>query len=252
MIVTNPSDMLIPQLRRLWKVAFGDEDDFLDLFFSTAFSPDRCRCIQENGQLLAAHYWFDVSFDGQKMAYLYAVATDPDHRGKGLCRALMADAQAHLTSLGYEGILLVPQDKGLRHMYRRMGFDDITTVTEFTAPPEDTDLPMRRLTAAEYELRRRAYLPEGSALQEGISIRFLSEMALFFEGTDWLAAVTLQGDVLRCQELLGNPDTAYGIVAAFGCREGHFRIPGADTPFAQGVKLSGNCHFPSYFGLAFD
>lgn len=252
MTITNPSDNLIPQLRRLWKAAFGDTDDFLDLFFTTAFSPDRCRCILEEGQLLAAHYWFDVTCDDQKMAYLYAVATDPAHRGKGLCRALMEDAKQHLAQFGYDALLLVPQDEGLRNMYRRMGFEDITTVTEFTAPPEDTELPMRRLTAAEYEARRRGYLPEGSALQEGVSTRFLAKTALFFEGSGWLAALSLDGDDLRCQELLGDPDTAYGIVAAFGCREGFFRIPGPDKPFAQGVKLNPNCHFPSYFGLAFD
>ena len=99
---------------------------------------------------------------------------------------------------------------------------------------------------------RRGYLPEGGALQEGVSTRFLAKTALFFEGSGWLAALSLDGDDLRCQELLGNPDTAYGIVAAFGCREGFFRIPGPDKPFAQGVKLNPNCHFPSYFGLAFD
>lgn len=252
MTITNPSDNLIPQLRRLWKAAFGDEDAFLDLFFSTAFSPDRCRCILEEDQLLAAHYWFDVRCDGQKMAYLYAVATDPAHRGKGLCRALMEDAKVHLAAQGYRALLLVPQDEDLRAMYRRMGFEDITTVTEFTAPPEDAELPMRRLTAKEYEARRRSCLPEGGALQEGASIRFLSETALFFEGSDWLAALTLDGDTLRCQELLGNPDAAYGMVAAFGCREGFFRIPGPDRAFAQGLKLDHFCHFPSYFGLAFD
>lgn len=252
MTITNASEDLVPQLRALWKAAFGDGDDFLDLFFAAAFSPDRCRCILDGDRLLAAHYWFDVSAGGQKMAYLYAVATDPAHRGKGLCRHLMEDAKRHLPALGYDALLLVPQDEGLRNMYRKMGFEDITTVTEFTAPPEDTDLAMRRLTAEEYEIRRRTLLPEGGAIQEGASTRFLSQIALFFEGNGWLAALTLEGDTLRCHELLGDPDTAYGITAAFGCREGFFRIPGADKPFAQGQKLGYNCHFPSYFGLAFD
>lgn len=252
MTVTNASEALIPQLRQLWKAAFGDSDDFLDLFFTTAFSPDRCRCILEDGKLLAAHYWFDVTCDGQKMAYLYAVATDPAHRGKGLCRSLMADAKNHLTALGCDALLLVPQDEGLRAMYRRMGFEDITTVTEFTAPPEDTEIPMRRLTAAEYKIRRRGFLPVGGVVQEGVNIQFFSKTALFFEGRGWLAALTLEGETLRCQELLGDADAAYGIVAAFGCREGFFRIPGPDKAFAQGMKLNPHCHYPSYFGIAFD
>ena len=43
MSVTYANENLIPGLRELWKKAFGDTDEFLDLFFSTAYSPDRCR-----------------------------------------------------------------------------------------------------------------------------------------------------------------------------------------------------------------
>ena len=252
MTITSPSENHIPQLRRLWKEAFGDGDAFLDLYFSTAFSPDRCRCVLEEEAVLAALYWFDVEWEGRKTAYLYAVATDPAHQGKGLCRRLMADTPRHLEQSGYALALLVPQDEPLRKMYRRMGYEDITTVTEFTAPPEETELPMHRLTAPEYEARRKDFLPPGGVIQSGVSIRFLAGMALFFEGCGWLAALTLEGDTLRCLELLGDPDAAYGITAAFGCREGSFRIPGADKSFAQGLKLKPDCHFPSYFGLAFD
>ena len=252
MTVTNASENLIPQLRQLWKTAFGDTDDFLDLFFTTAFSPDRCRCILDGRELLAAHYWFDVSYRNEKMAYLYAVATDPRHRGRGLCRRLMDDTASYLQQQGYHALVLVPQDEGLRTMYRRMGYEDATTVTEFTAPPEDTDLPMRRLTPGEYALRRRAWLPADSVIQEGANLEFLSKMALFFEGTSWLAALALDGDILRCHELLGDPDAAYGIVAAFGCREGFFRIPGPDKPFAQVKYLKPVRQKMSYFGFAFD
>ena len=91
MTVTTPDCRHIPELRSLWKTAFGDEDAFLDAFFSTAYSPDRCRCIIEDDGIQAALYWFDASCAGHKFAYLYAVATDPAHRGKGLCRKLMED-----------------------------------------------------------------------------------------------------------------------------------------------------------------
>ena len=42
------------------------------------------------------------------------------------------------------------------------------------------------------------------------------------------------------------------LVAAFGCGEGRFRIPGKDQPFAQYRKLVPDCPEPTYFGLAFD
>ena len=36
MSVVYPYEKLIPSLRDLWKKAFGDEDDFLDIFYNTA------------------------------------------------------------------------------------------------------------------------------------------------------------------------------------------------------------------------
>lgn len=252
MNIDYPVSSQIQPLRKLWKLAFGDEDAFLDLFFTHAFSPQRCRCITENGEVTAALYWFDAECTGQKFAYLYAVATHPSHRNRGLCRALLEDVRQLLSKQGYAGLILVPQSDSLSAMYRKMGFSDCTTVTEFTAPAEDTSLPLRRLSAAEYARLRREMLPPGGILQEGESLSFLSSLALFFAGNGWLAAVSMDGQKLHCHELLGDPDVSYALVAALGCREGFFRIPGADKPFAQYLPLTANCAKPGYFGFAFD
>jgi ribosomal protein S18 acetylase RimI-like enzyme len=252
MKIAAPDRHHITQLRTLWKSAFGDEDAFLDAFFSTAYSPARCLCILDEDQVLAALYWFDASCENHKFAYLYAVATDPAHRGKGLCRRLMDATAQHLTVQGYSGLILVPQKEPLRRMYRKMGYTDCGSVSTFTAPPEDLPLSLRRLTAAEYALRRRKLLPPAGVIQEEESLFFLASYALFFEGDDWLAALTIEEGKLVCHELLGNPDAAYALVAAFGCGEGRFRIPGQDQPFAQYRKLIPTCPEPGYFGLAFD
>ena len=63
----------ISSLRRLWKEAFGDTDEFLDAFFSTGFSPDRCRSITMEGETAAAAYWLPCVCQGQPFAYIYAV-----------------------------------------------------------------------------------------------------------------------------------------------------------------------------------
>jgi len=53
MLTDHPASHHIPQLRQLWKTAFGDTDAFLDSFFRTAFSPVRCRCILEEDRIAA-------------------------------------------------------------------------------------------------------------------------------------------------------------------------------------------------------
>jgi hypothetical protein len=75
MNINAPTLDLIPALRGLWKEAFGDSDDFLDMFWRTAFSYDRCRCVTVDGEVAAALYWFDCECRGERVAYIYAVAT---------------------------------------------------------------------------------------------------------------------------------------------------------------------------------
>ena len=69
MNINHPISEQIPQLRILWKEAFGDSDNFLDIFYSTAFSPERCLCATIGCELAAMAYWFDC----EDYAYIYAV-----------------------------------------------------------------------------------------------------------------------------------------------------------------------------------
>lgn len=252
MRIDHPTLHQIPALRQLWQEAFGDEDAFLDIFFSTAFSSDRCLCLWQEDTLAGALYWFDCSCRDQKFAYLYAVATAVPFRGRGICGKLMVHTHRLLAQRGYAGVILVPQSEPLRAMYRHMGYRDCTSVTEFTAPTELPEATLRHLTEAEYGTLRRELLPADGMVQEGENLRFLGSQAVLFGGNGWIAAVTPMGEKLHCHELLGDPDAAYGIVSALGCREGFFRIPGSDTPFAQYLPLAEHCPAPKYFGLAFD
>ena len=98
MIIKQPEPDQIPQLRQLWQEAFGDPDAFLDGFFQTAFAFDRCRCAVEGSRVQGALYWLDCAWEGQKLAYLYAVATRKDSRGQGICRRLMGTVHHHLAA----------------------------------------------------------------------------------------------------------------------------------------------------------
>lgn len=250
MNIDSPAEVHIPQLRALWKAAFGDDDDYLDLFFSTAFSPVRSRCVTEDGTVLAALYWFDVSCDGAPMAYLYAVATDPAARNRGLCRTLIEDTKQLLSQRGYAGILLNPADEGLCRMYRRMGFGPCATVSEMVCDAGSHPVPMKKVDAAEYARLRRDHLPAHSVLQEGATLDFLQGQADFYHGDHFLAAVSVYDGNFHCHELLGDISTAPGILRALSFDRGFFRFPGSEKPFASLHPLRPGCPVPSYFGIS--
>ena len=251
MTAVYPNELLIPGLRELWKKSFGDTDEFLDLFFSTAYAPDRCRCIADGDAVQSVLYWFDCFLEGQKMAYIYAVATDPDFRGRGLCRALMEDTMEVLRERGYSAAALLPQEEWLINMYAGMGFTPCTTVTEklYTAGEE---IPARRIDAQEYAHLRRGLLPAGGVIQEGENLAFLAGMAKLYAGEHFLAAVMETEGELWCPEFLGDPAAFPGLVKTLGFPEGRCRMPGGDRPFAMFRPLSKDAAKPLYFGLVFD
>ena len=251
MNIVTPTDAQIPGLRRLWKAAFGDTDAFLDDFYATAYAPERCRCVEEDGKIISVLYCFDCELQGAKLAYVYAVATDPDCRGRGLCRMLMEDTARQLKGLGYQGIVLVPQEPGLIRMYASMGYTPCGSVDEFHVMAGEA-IPVRRIGMEEYAAIRRALLPPGGVIQEGENLCFIATQAAFYAGDAWLAATAEVDGLLWCPELLGDVSAAPGLVKALGYREGSFRVPGSERPFAMFRPLAVDCPAPRYFGLAFD
>ncbi len=247
----HPTPDRIGALRKLWHIAFGDSEDFLDSFFGTAFACHRCLCIPEGETIAAALYWMDCSHAGQKLAYIYAVATHPDFRGRGLCKTLMTHTHQLLAKNGYQGVLLVPQDAGLRRMYGKMGYRDVGGQERISCEAGTDTLPIRAIGAVEFASLRRCLLPAGGVLQEGEGLDFLAGQLQFYTGDRFLLAAYAQGETLYGMELLGNADAAPGILNALGLSRGVFRVPG-QTPFAMFLPLSGTAVPPTYFGFAFD
>lgn len=243
--------MKTKQLKDLWFLAFGDSEEFIDLFFQTAYAPERCLFLTEGDQVTAALYWLDCEYKGQKQAYIYAVATHPDHRGKGLCRKLMDKAHEILKQQGYTAALLRPADDGLRRMYRKMGYQICTGVSEFDCIA-GSSVSVRKIGVDEYARLRQQFLPQDGVLQEGVSLDYLASYASLFTGADFLLAGAPYDGSFNGIELLGNPDAAPGILAALGYKTGSFRCPGKEIPFGMFLPLAEDAKTPGYLGLVFD
>lgn len=252
MTIDYPLYSQISGLRELWKEAFGDSDAFLDAFFDTAFSPRRCRCITENGAVLAVLYWFEATCGGQRFAYLYAVATAESHRGQGLFSALLQNTKQVLNAEGFDGILLVPESESLGRMYEKFGFTACTTVRDFSVSAGENEITMQEIGAAKFAPLRRELLPENGTLQEGETLAFLASQCHFWTGEGWLAVGQVYDDKLVCQEFLGDTSVMPGLLRTLNVPVGTFRTPGGDKAFAYLLPLHENCVRPAYFGLALD
>ena len=247
MIIDTPRDVL--SLRQLWKKAFGDTDAFLDGFFATGFALDRCRCLFQNEQLAGALYWFDCQWDGQKLAYLYAVATDPDFRGKGLCRALMEDTHRHLKTLGYAGTVLVPGNPGLFSLYKKLGYSPFCPMQTLTVASNNETAKLVKITPENYAERRRGSLPKGAVVQEIDALTFANTFCGFYAGETTLLCVAKEKNTLYFQEFLGDPAQLGSIVHALNGEKGVVRLPGGQSPYAMYHLFDDTTHIPTYFGI---
>ena len=250
MTIDYPARHQIPQLRKLWKAAFGDSDLFLDAFFEHGFSPRRCRCITRDGAVVSALYWFEATCRQQRFAYLYAVATAQDCRGQGLFTALLTDVKQVLRQEGYGGILLVPETESLGRMYEKLGFTCCTYVETMTVSAGETPVTMEEIGAETFAALRREMLPPGGVLQEGAVLPFLASQYHFWRGTGWLATGQVYDGKLVCQEFLGDRRAMSDLLRALGVPVGTFRTVGETVPFAYLLPLRDDCERPEYFALA--
>jgi len=252
MKIRHPYKEDIPQLKSLWKEAFSDTDEYIDTFFCTAYSGDRCLIAEENG-IVGMLYWLDASYFDTSIAYFYAIATKASHRGRGVCKALMSEAHKHLKGLGYTGAMLVPGEKGLFDFYKKLGYDISTYIDTFECHRAEGNIEIREINGEEYAALRRKYLPKNSVIQENESIKYLEKQAKLYTGKDFLLACRVNEGTLFGIELLGNKENAPLILAALDCKKGVFRTPGGKAPFSMYYPLKNHTLPPIfYFGLAFD
>ncbi len=250
MIIDHPRKEDIPALRRLWKQAFGDSDAFLDAFFGVGFAYDRCRCVFLEAEVTAALYWFDGELEGEKIAYLYAIATDLSHRGQGLCRLLMADTQACLIGRGYTEAVLLPAEKWLEAFYGAMGYRPFGSVMQKQYRAGKRCF-VRPVDGEEFALLRREHLPRGGIRQEGALLRFLATQAEFYAGEGFLAAISKETPK-TVVEFLGDLSQIPGLLGALKLQQATVRTPGGSKSCGMYLPLAPDAPVPTYLGLPMD
>ena len=266
-----------PRLRELWKLAFGDSDDYIDCFFAACPNPERMLVLEDANGVQAMTAWFDmplVSMDGGQWpgAYLYAVATHPDCRGKGYAGTLLAWAGEWLRDKGVACLTTVPASESLHRFFAANGFEEQFTLVEWEWIPDcaASPAPIRTVDGTEYGQLREKFLSnmahvackeEGLAYQQGVC--HLSGGGLFAAGTG-CACVERTGDTAVVKELLAPEGEHLAILAALAqevsAKRWLVRTPcemGREgKPFAMYRWLVEKPKqwptTPAYFGLAFD
>lgn len=116
----------IPQLKEIWHISFGDSEEYIDMFMEHQFKNAQTVVYEEDSKILSMFFLFrcDFSINGKTHPafYLYAAATLPQYRGKGIMGKMLEFSKSYAAENGFDFIILSPAEKSLYNYYGRFGF----------------------------------------------------------------------------------------------------------------------------------
>ena len=115
-------DTLRTECTRLWNEVFGDSNEFISAFMDNHYAESNMLYIESCDRLLSMLHLIPFELCETRVAYIYAVATDCNARGKGYATQLINKAIQKAKNEGYKAVITLPADSRLTEFYARFGF----------------------------------------------------------------------------------------------------------------------------------
>lgn len=223
-------------LKELWKQAFGDSEEYIDMFLDWNASLCRIAVYRAEGKIVSAAYLLPVSYiradhTKAKAWYLYAAATLPQYRRGGF----FGEVLSFIRERFLEPVFLVPAQKSLISYYERHGFwlwlEECVEKRAKNEAGQNAEACICDCTPQEYWSYREMLLKScGSVQWSEHFIRYIChENALWSKGTQKLIVqgdrsvpvlYQIEKDTLRIKEALPKTkDTTwlYALMRETGC-----------------------------------
>lgn len=114
------------QIAQLWITCFSERRAAVDYFLDNVFAGEDCLVHIEDGDVVAMVHMLPAHLaapDGRLQAhYIYAAATHPDFRSRGLMGKLLAEAFSYGEKRGDVCSFLLPSEPSLYDYYGRHGY----------------------------------------------------------------------------------------------------------------------------------
>ncbi len=158
--------------KNLWKVCFGDDDSYIDFYFSNKYKADETAVLLYNNEIAAMATMIPGKLvmptgNSQGLAMLYAVATHPESQGKGFSTQIMEFCHKHLMEKGVDLSILVPAEESLFDFYSKRGYQEAFYIRETILTHQqivtfkthtNQEVSIETVEADDYNKRRRNLL----------------------------------------------------------------------------------------------
>lgn len=110
----------------IWRVCFGDTEDYINFFLNNAYEPSSCLVWEEDGSPVAMLHMFYADYKTKSgsfpVQYIYAAATLPEYRRRGIMGRLVESAVNFGAEKGCLFTFLLPANDKLYDFYAELGF----------------------------------------------------------------------------------------------------------------------------------
>ena len=226
----------ISALCTLWESVFGDKPELIQEFFRLLPDMGLCAVAELDGKIvgmasvLTALELVTPGGDTSRCGYVYAVATAPFARGRGIGAALTEKVCELATAAGASLLCTLPAEDSLYPWYEKiMGVRCALYRQSFETAPAGS-LPVRRLMAEEYLKRREELLAGKNHLRAAPAVvEFAEQFYSVYGGGLFLCGESLcaaYGDAkcLYIKELISPDGRNEPAAAALGAFLGADRI----------------------------
>ena len=161
------------ELSSLWTTVFGDESEYPEFFLNNAVAESEIYAAREDGKIVSAFYLVDCTLISRnnryKGKYLYAAATLPEYRNKGIMSKMITEVSEELKNNGADFICLYPAEKSLYEYYEKLGFVSDFSERIYKMKKEDIApyLSARYFNGNVSYINIREYIPSESFIEFG-------------------------------------------------------------------------------------
>ncbi len=253
-------------IREIWSAVFTEDSPAeRDRFLKTVRLCEECMLACIDGKPVSMAFFLPAVLHvngGEYTArYLYAAATLPVYRGRGIFRDLLNTALAFFKQRGTDACFLNPAEPSLVEYYRRFGFEPAFFCRTVCGGAHIAQLPLIPLSGTEYIAFRQTLLPREYVAWDHRLLKYAASYAKPVRIGDGVCALFVKDNTtLRVIELLGVPSEQQAAVCGAlawhqGCETFCARVSaqtgdcfGMLLPLAESIPLNTAPHM----GLAFD
>ena len=141
-MITRSTEILKPKLVEMWKLCFGDSDEFIRFYFDKVYQDNNTLVLLSDNSILVASlqilpYQIKIGEKMHNAGYISGAMTHPEHRKKGYMAQLLKAAAEQMKKQGFTFLFLIPQEEWLFDFYAKYGYEKAFPLTTETVHPEN-------------------------------------------------------------------------------------------------------------------